>query len=195
MIKVGLTGGIGSGKSMVCQIFAKLGIPVFNADNHAKRLMDEDQQLKEQIVNTFGMEFYTPEGLLDRKKLADLIFNNQIALQKINSLVHPAVRACFNHWAAVQDAPYVVQEAAILFESGQAGRFDKTILVIAPLEVKINRVIIRDGNTREKILKRMHNQLPDSEKIAKADFVVLNDGQTMVLPQIIDIHKKLMYNG
>jgi dephospho-CoA kinase len=195
MIKVGVTGGIGSGKSMVCQVFAKLGIPVFNADLAAKKLMDEDQILKQQLIDTFGEDIYTPEGLLDRKKLAGIIFNDQLALQKVNALVHPFVREHFDQWAEKQNAPYVIQEAAILFESGQAERFNKTVLVIAPEEVRIERVMQRDNTTHEKVLERMANQLPDKEKIGKADFVVLNNGEAMVLPQIIEIHQKLLNNG
>lgn len=192
MLKIGITGGIGSGKSIVCDIFKKLGTPVFNADFAAKHLMNTSPNIKQKIIDTFGADIYLNSNILDRKKLASIIFNDQIALKKINAIVHPAVRDFFETWALQLQAKYVIQEAAILFETGQIDQFDKIVLVIAPLEVKIERVMQRDKILRELVVERIKNQLPDSEKISRSDFVILNDGQQMLLPQIINIHNKFI---
>ena len=191
MIKVGITGGIGSGKSVVCSVFDKLGIPVFSADNAAIALMEKNQLVKTRLIALLGNDIYLKNGALDRKKMAGIIFNDQIVLRKVNEIVHPAVRNEFNSWAEKQTSVYVVQEAAILFESGQTGFFDKIVLVIAPLEMRIERVMQRDNTTRDKVLERMKNQWPDTKKIEQSDFVVLNDNSAMVLPQILEIHQKL----
>lgn len=192
MIKVGITGGIGSGKSVVCSVFNKLGIPVFSADNTAIELMEKNQLVKSRLTALLGNDIYLDNGALDRKKMAGIIFNDQLVLRKVNEIVHPAVRNEFNSWAEKQTSAYVVQEAAILFESGQTSYFDKIVLVIAPLELKIERVMQRDNTTREKVLERMKNQWPDEKKIEQSDFVVLNDNSAMVLPQILEIHQKLI---
>ncbi|MBN2264154.1 MAG: dephospho-CoA kinase [Prolixibacteraceae bacterium] len=190
MLKIGITGGIGSGKSLVCDVFKNLGIPVFNADLAAKHLMNNAPNIKQEISDSFGSDIYLKNNTLDRKKLASKIFNDQIALEKINAIVHPAVRNYFETWAQHQQTAYVIQEAAILYETGQIDQFDKIVLIIAPLEVKIERVMQRDTISRELVLERIKNQLPDSEKISKSDFVILNDGQQMLLPQILNIHNK-----
>ncbi|HPR60466.1 MAG TPA: dephospho-CoA kinase [Prolixibacteraceae bacterium] len=192
MLKIGITGGIGSGKSLVCDIFRNLGIPVFNADLAAKHLMNNASDIKQKITVTFGASIYRKDNTLDRKKLASIIFNDQIALEKINAIVHPAVRDYFETWAQQQKTAYVIQEAAILFETGQIEQFDKIILVTAPLELKIERVMQRDNISRELVVERIKNQLPDNEKTSRSDFVILNDGQQMLLPQILNIHTKLL---
>lgn len=191
MIKVGITGGIGSGKSTVCTIFSKLGIPVFNADLAAKHLLDNDLSIKKQIKNIFGKSIYLENDTLNRKKLAQKIFNDQISLQRVNEIVHPAVRMLFETWTKQQTSSYVIQEAAILFESGQHEHFDKIILVIAPLDIKIERVIQRDNVTKELVLERMKNQKNDEEKIELSDYIILNDGNNKLLPQILTIHEQL----
>lgn len=191
MIKVGITGGIGTGKSMVCNIFSKLGIPVYVADTEAKILMNTNSAIKQQLLALFGKDIYNENDVLDRKKLSEIIFNDKIALAKVNAIVHPIVRKHFNKWADLQQSAYVIQEAAILFESGQNAYFDKIILVTAPYEIKIERVMKRDNISREKVIERMNNQLTDEEKIPKSDFIINNDNKSMVLPQVLEIHKKL----
>ncbi|HKM94402.1 MAG TPA: dephospho-CoA kinase [Prolixibacteraceae bacterium] len=191
MIKVGLTGGIGAGKSMVCNIFSKLGIPVYVADTEAKLLMNTNPAIRQQLLALFGKNIYLENDVLDRKKLSEIIFNDKIALAKVNAIVHPIVRKHFDKWADLQKSAYVIQEAAILFESGQNIHFDKIILLTAPYEVKIERVMKRDNVSREKVIERMNNQLTDEEKILKSDFIINNDNISMVLPQVLDINKKL----
>lgn len=191
MIKVGLTGGIGAGKSMVCNIFSKLGIPVYVADTEAKLLMNTNPAIRQQLLALFGKNIYLENDVLDRKKLSEIIFNDKIALAKVNAIVHPIVRKHFDKWADLQKSAYVIQEAAILFESGQNIHFDKIILLTAPYEVKIERVMKRDNVSREKVIERMNNQLTDEEKILKSDYIINNDNISMVLPQVLDINKKL----
>lgn len=192
MIKVAVTGGIGSGKSVVCKIFEKIGIPVFNADFEAKKLINTSRTIHDKLVSLFGAAIYQSNGDIHRKKMADLIFNDNFALQKVNEIVHPEVRKRFVEWAKEQNSPYIIQEAAIIFESKQTQSFDKIITVTAPLELKIERVIKRDQVSKEEVYKRMQSQLPDEIKIAKSDFVIMNDEIEMIIPQIIEIHNKLI---
>jgi dephospho-CoA kinase len=192
MIKVAVTGGIGSGKSVVCKIFEKIGIPVFNADSEAKKLMSTSSHIHDELISLFGSSIYQPNGDIHRKKMADLIFNDNFALQKVNEIIHPEVRKKFREWAEEQKSPYIIQEAAIIFESGQSDSFDRIITVTAPIELKIERVMKRDLVAREKVLDRMKKQLPDEEKIAKSDFIIVNNDIEMIIPQIIEIHKKLI---
>ena len=161
MLKVGITGGIGSGKTLVCTIFAALGVPVYHADTQAKLLMNTDHELKASIEKYFGNDIYR-NGTIDRRKLAEIIFNDKKALEKINSLVHPAVARDFESWSALQTSPYVLEEAAIIFESDIAHRFDKVILVTAPENLRIERVCARDNVTPEIVRKRMKNQWTDN---------------------------------
>jgi len=192
MIKVAVTGGIGSGKSVVCKIFEKIGIPVFNADFEAKKLINTSRTIHDKLVSLFGAAIYQSNGDIHRKKMADLIFNDNFALQKVNEIVHPEVRKRFIEWGKEQNSPYIIQEAAIIFESKQTQSFDKIITVTAPLELKIERVIKRDQVSKEEVYKRMQSQLPDEIKIAKSDFVIMNDEIEMIIPQIIEIHNKLI---
>ena len=192
-MKVAVTGGIGSGKSLVCSILEKIGVPVFYADDVSKMLINNSPEIKRSLTALFGTDIYLENGTIHRKKLANIIFNDNIALQKVNSIIHPEVRKAFDVWAEQQtSAPYVVQEAAILFESGLISHFDKIILVTAPLELKIERVMKRDSITRELVLERMKNQLPDKVKIEHSDFRIENDGRKMILSQILKIHEKLI---
>jgi dephospho-CoA kinase len=191
MIKVGLTGGIGSGKTTVAKIFETLGIPVFYADTEAKVLLDESEEIKSGLINLFGAALYA-DGKLNRKELASHIFNDKEAIQKVNSIVHPAVTKRFEEWRAKQKATYVLQEAAILFETGGYKRFDKNILVSAPKEIRIKRIMQRDGLTEDEILARMQNQWDENHKIALADFVILNDESEMLLPQILRVHEDIL---
>lgn len=195
MIKVAVTGGIGSGKSIVCKVFQHLGIPVFNADEVAKQLIISQQNIKEGLKALFGASVYRSDGSIDRKMLADIIFNNQLALQKVNQLIHPVVYQAFQSWAKAQCSNYVIQEAAVIFENKHHDRFDVIVTVTAPLEVKIRRCIERDHSTRDDVLSRMKQQLPDEYKIEHSDFVITNDDQQLILPQIIAINKKLIKYG
>jgi dephospho-CoA kinase len=192
MFKLGLTGGIGSGKTLVCQIFEKLGVSVYYADKAARDLMNTDDELKEGIRQMFGKEAYGDEGL-NRLYLAEIVFGNHEMLSGLNSLVHPAVQKDFRRWMQEQEgAPYVVEEAAILFESGASSGMDLSVLVYAPEELRISRVIKRDGLKREDVLKRMGHQMSEEEKMERADHVLLNDGTSMLLPQVIELHNMVI---
>lgn len=192
MFKLGVTGGIGSGKTLVCQIFEKLGVAVYNADSAAKTLMNSHRELKAGIVQVFGKEAYGPEGL-NRSYLAGLVFGNREKLEVLNKLVHPVVRQDFLKWTELQEAsPYVVEEAAILFESGAYAFLDQSVLVYAPQELRIERVMKRDGIGREQVLKRMGHQMDEEKKSEMADHVLMNDGMHMLLPQVIELHTKIL---
>lgn len=188
MLKIGITGGIGSGKTTVCRLFELQGIPVFYADTQAKEIMNTDELLISGIKQAFGDEVYK-DGLLNRSKLAALVFNNNIELQKLNSLVHPAVFRAFDTWINQQKSLYVIKEAAVLFESGSYKDCDFTILVTSPKSLKISRVIKRDAVTEADVLKRMDKQLSDEEKEKLADFVIANDEKQLLIPQVLELHK------
>lgn len=194
-LKVGITGGIGSGKSTICKVFEKLGTPVFEADPVAKRLIDTDPEIRKGLIDLFGPDIYTANEGIDRKKLAKKIFNDEIQLEKVNALVHPAVRAAFLKWAELQDVPYVVHEAAILFESGFYKMMDYSILVTAPEEDRIKRVTMRDGSSREQVIERMNRQWSDEEKRKLASIEIKNDNRELILPQIVKIDKQLREYG
>lgn len=192
MKKVGLTGGIGSGKSTVAKIFETLGIPVYYADLEAKRLMVEDTSLVEAIKELFGEEAYDANGRLNRAFIAQRAFPEPELLKKLEALVHPAVLRDGERWHAAQrDAPYTIKEAALLFESGSYRQLDKVITVFAPLELRIQRVMARDKSAREDVEARIARQMPEDEKIALADFVVYNDGSRSLISQVWQIHKEL----
>lgn len=191
MIKVAVTGGIGSGKSTVCEIFEKLGIPIFYADQSAKELMNSDNNIKEKLISYFGNEIFDEDEKLLREKFAEIIFNNKTYLKKVNEIVHPEVRKKFDEWVLSQNAPFVIEETALVFESRQAQLFDKIILVTAPLEIRIERIMKRDNATRGKVLERLNNQFNDEMKIEESDFVITNDEKELIIPQIINIYSKL----
>lgn len=192
MTKVGVTGGIGSGKTLICQVFEKLGIPVFYADEEAKRLLNDDPQVKEAVMKYFGREIYDESGI-KKALLASKIFNNQEALREINSIVHPAVRRLFLEWAESKESVfhYLIEEAAILFESGSYKDLDFNVLVYAPEELRIERVAKRDNTNREHIKTRMKHQMKDEEKIQLVEAVIYNDESQLVIPQILEIHQQL----
>jgi dephospho-CoA kinase len=192
MIKVGLTGGIGAGKSYVGRIFSQFGIPVFIADIEARKIQLTNPEVIKKMIDLLGKDIYLQNGDINRKKLAQIIFNDKIVLQKVNEIIHPAVRKAFEEWTKKQTSPYVIQEAAVIFENQQSKNFDKIISVTAPVELKIKRVMGRDNISREEVLKRMKNQLPDEEKIRQSDYVINTDNQQLILPQIIEIHNKLI---
>jgi dephospho-CoA kinase len=191
MIKVGVTGGIGSGKSLICEVFSHLGIPVYTADDAAKMLMDHDPEIIKELSGVFGDDIYI-EGKLDRKKLADLIFKDSKLLAEVNRIVHPKVQQDFIVWcASFTGIPFVLQESAIIFESNAGKLFDYIILVTAPEETRMQRVLSRPGMTGEKILRIMKNQLPEEEKIVRSHFVIKNDETHLVLPFILSIYAKI----
>ncbi|MBN1769309.1 MAG: dephospho-CoA kinase [Prolixibacteraceae bacterium] len=191
MLKIGLTGGIGAGKSYVGRIFSKLGIPVFIADIEARKIQLTDSDIIEKLINLLGNDIYLPNGDINRKKLANIIFNDKIARQQVNEIVHPAVRNKFNCWANKQTSPYVIQEAAIIFENQQEKNFDRIITVSAPIDERIERIINRDAIRREEVMQRIESQLPDKLKIEKSDFVIYTGTGQLIVPQIIEIHKKI----
>jgi dephospho-CoA kinase len=195
MLKVGVTGGIGSGKSLVCRIFRMLGIPVFEADAVARMLINNNETIRENLIHLFGPDIYTNEGAIDRKQLAGQIFNNRNLLLKVNEIVHPQVRNNFIEWAAKLDEPYVVHEAAILFESGFFKMMDFNILVTAPESIRIQRVIERDRLSMEQVVERIGRQWKDDEKAKLADIVIINDDKELIIPQIIEIDRKLRNHG
>lgn len=191
MIKVGLTGGIGSGKTLVSEIFIHLGVPVFNADFEAKRILNSDHELIQLLKSNFG-DIYV-QNKLNREKLASIIFNDQDALKKINSLVHPRVRERFKKWSENQlQASYILEEAAILFESNVHKELDLTINVHADELIRIDRVVKRDKTNIEAVKSRMKNQLSDFDRIKLADYTIYNNGNKMLLPQVLDIHYKIL---
>ncbi|WP_320018528.1 dephospho-CoA kinase [Labilibaculum manganireducens] len=191
MLKVGLTGGIGSGKSIVGRAFEMMGIPVYIADIEAKRLMVFDSELRNLLISRFGNQIYDSNFNLNRKLLAEIVFNDSEALQDINSIVHPAVRKDFIRWCEQHSQiPYVIQESAIIFDSGLYKNFDKIITVAAKDEIRIQRVMERDSMSRELIVERMRSQLPESVRIEKADFVIYNNTE-LILPQIKRIDKQI----
>ncbi len=191
MFKVGLTGGLGSGKTTVAKLFEEKGIPVFYADDEAKKITDTSDHVRQQLITEFGQDLYD-DGKLNRPALANIIFNNEAAIQIVNDIVHPAVRQAFQEWAFIQRSDYVLEEAAILFETGEYRAFDKTILVTAPVELRIERVMKRSKWTKEEAESRLKNQWDESHKIPLADFVILNDGTRPLGPQISDIHESLL---
>ncbi len=191
MLKVGLTGGIGSGKTFVANIFAHLGIHIYYADVEAKKLYDTDQILLQQLRETFGSCIFDG-NILNKKALATIVFSDSGALAKLNNLVHPAVEKHFNAWVTQQNSPYVIQEAAILFESGFNKFMDKTIVVAAPEELRIERVVKRDNVSAEEIRKRMQHQLPQDKLINMADYTITADNATPLLPQVLGIHNQLL---
>ncbi len=196
MIKIGVTGGIGSGKSTVCEIFESLGIPVFHADLEARRLQNSDPLIKSQITDLLGSDCYNKEGLMDRKLVASRIFTNKALLTQMNKIIHPAVREEFHSWIhGYPEAPYVIYEAAILFESNTAADFDQIILVVADQDIRINRVMIRDQVDKEQVKMRMANQMLDQDKIKLADCVIDNNEVELLYPQILKIDKSIKENG
>ena len=195
MIKVGITGGIGSGKTTVCKVFRVLGIPVFEADTTAKQLMNTDAELRNNLIGLFGTAVYQPDQTIDRKYLAGIVFTNPSLLAQLNELVHPVVRKAFEEWCLIQHSPYVLHEAAILFESGFYRMMDKTITVVTSEKQRIERVVKRDSLTVELVKQRMRNQWSDDEKIKLADFVIGNNDRELIIPQIVEIDKKIRAHG
>ena len=191
MLKIGITGGIGSGKTTVAKVFEVLGIPVYYADDAAKRLMNTDEKLKEKIQLQFGNDVYK-DGRLDRKYLSEIVFKNPEKLQLLNALVHPATLKDAERWMQNQSTAYSLKEAALIFESGAQEQLDYVIGVTAPDPLRIQRTMHRDNITREEVILRMDRQMDETIKIKLCDFVIKNDEQEMLLPQVLELHKKLL---
>lgn len=193
-LSIGITGGIGSGKSLICKIFAKLGVPIYDADSKAKTLMTSDKILVAQIKKQFGESSYQVEGSLNRDYLSREVFNDPIKLERLNQLVHPRVGLDSEQWIeGNKGVPYVVKEAALLFESGAHKQLDKIIVVTAPETMRIQRVLNRDkSKSKEEVLKIIRSQMPEEEKIKLADFVIRNDESELVIPQVLKLHERFI---
>lgn len=190
-LRIGITGGIGSGKSMVAGIFKVLGIPVFDADSAAREVMNHHEGLRAAIIGSFGEGAYK-DGVLDRKYLASVVFNDPFQLEKLNALVHPYAIAAADEWAGRQNAPYTVKEAAIFFEAGSAIGFDYMIGVYAPQHIRIKRAMQRDNLTRDEVLNRMNRQIQEEIKMRLCDFVIVNDDQHLLIPQVLKLHERFL---
>lgn len=191
MIRVGITGGMGSGKSTVAAIFAAMGIPVYEADAVARSIMNTDPALRAQIIASFGASAYT-NGELNRSWMAEKVFNDEEQLEKLNQLVHPVVIAAGEKWMQQQTTPYAIKEAAIIFESGSQRYLDFIIGVTAPLSLRIQRVMHRSQLTREEVLRRVERQMDDIIKMKLCDAVIINDEQHALIPQVLSIHQHLI---
>jgi dephospho-CoA kinase len=191
MLKVGLTGGIGAGKSIVAAIFRQLNAPVYDADSSAKRLMNEDENIKVKIIHLFGNEAYI-DGKLNRSFIAAQVFADKSKLELLNNIVHPATIKDAEEWFIKQERPYAIKEAALLFESGSAEGLDYVIGVTAPILLRLRRSMLRDKVSKEQIEDRMKNQIEDEIKMRLCDFVIHNDEKQLIIPQILKIHKTLL---
>jgi len=185
---IGLTGGIGSGKSVVAKIFTTLGIPVFNADEAAKVMMQSNPEMKAKLIEQFGTSIYNASGL-QKGKLAEIVFNDPYQLQLLNAIVHPVTIQAAKNWAAKQTTSYVIKEAALIFESGAADGLFKVIGVTAPLSLRIHRVMQRDGVSKEQVEARMQHQISDTIKMRLCDYVIQNNNQEMLIPQVLELDK------
>jgi dephospho-CoA kinase len=192
MLKIGLTGSIGSGKTTIAKVFTTLGVPVYFSDTEAKKILD-NQEVIAEVIKMMGHEVIDSTGKVDRKKMANKVFNNVEKLQWLNSLIHPRVRKHFMEWVdRNSDKPYIIQESAIMLETGFSKYFDKIIVVSCPLEQRIQRVVKRDGMSREDMMDRMENQWSEELKLMKADLVIKNDDDLLALPQIIEHHEYIL---
>ncbi|MDR0749938.1 MAG: dephospho-CoA kinase [Tannerellaceae bacterium] len=194
MIKLGLTGGIGSGKSVVASLFEITGIPVYIADTESKRLADTSPVIRKGLTGLFGEDIYRG-GALDKKRLASLIFNDKEALRRVNAIIHPEVNRDFLQWASRQQVPVCAIETAILFESGFDKQVDLSVMVYAPFELRIGRVAIRDKASRDEITRRIQNQLPDEIKKERADFIIYNDDEHPLIPQVERLIQSILTKG
>jgi dephospho-CoA kinase len=192
-LQIGITGGIGSGKTLVSKIFACLGIPVYDADSHAKELMTTDGILVSQIKKEFGDLSYLSDGTLNRKYLSEVVFNNQERLDVLNKLVHPRVGENYTQWVKRHNKKaYVLKEAALLFETGSYQALDKIIVVHAPEEVRIKRVMHRDGRAEQQVREIIRKQMSEEEKLKRADFIIHNDESSLIIPQVLALHNLLL---
>ncbi len=192
ILKVGLTGGIGSGKTTIARVFEILGIPVFYADKEARELINNDLGLMAKIIQVFGTEAYH-ENRYNVQYISKIVFNDRSMLEKLNNITHPHIFDAFSRWAGIQkNTPYLIMEAAILFESGFSEIFDYTITVNSPKEIRILRITKRDNTDTDKIMAIINNQLTDSERSMKADFAIINDNSRLIIPQVLELHEKFV---
>ena len=195
MKKIGLTGGIGSGKSTIAQAIKHIGYPAYIADEEAARLMNSHPDIRKDITERLGANCYTSEGHINKPVLAQIIFENKEALEEVNRIVHPRVMEAFEQWAAMQSTSLVFCETAILYESGLERYFDAVICVTAPEEVRVRRVMERDRCELKDVMARVRNQMDEDEKCQRANFVIYNDGEHMAVPQVLDVLHKLQTNS
>ncbi len=191
MLRVGITGGMGSGKSTVARMFGILGIPVYFADDEAKNLMNSDPDVKQAIISLFGSEAYI-QNQLNRKYISSVVFAAPEKLQALNTIVHPAVIAHGEKWLHHQTTPYALKEAALLFESGSNRQLDLVIGVWCPVALRIERVMERDQTGREDVIARMQKQMPEEEKMKLCDFIITNDEKEAIIPQVLNLHRVLL---
>ena len=191
MLKVGLTGGIGSGKSTVAKIFEVLGIPVYYADEAAKQIINSDEELKRKITDAFGKESYINDQL-NRAYIASIVFDNPEKLELLNSLTHPATISDAERWMEQQTSPYVIKEAALIFESGSAENLDYVIGVYTPAPLRIKRIMDRDQISRDEVMKRMNRQIDENIKMRLCDKVIVNDEQQLITTQVLALHEQLL---
>ncbi len=193
-LQIGITGGIGSGKSLVSRIFQQLGVPVYDADGRAKELMTTDSILAGQIKKEFGMQSHSPDGIIDRTLLAQTVFNDPLKLEKLNRMVHPRVAEDYNHWVEQHwDKPYVIKEAALIFEAGSWKGLDKVIVVASPAGLRMQRILSRDTHrTANDVQAIINNQMPEEEKLKRANFIITNDESQLVIPQVLQLHEQLV---
>ena len=193
MLKIGLTGGIGSGKTTVAHIFEVLGIPVYNADNAAKKLMNEDENLQQEIIKHFGTESYV-DAKLNRPFLAEAVFSDPKKTLLINSIIHPATIVDAEKWFHQQKGPYAIKEAALIFEANAEKNLDLVIGVSSSYELRLQRVMLRDGINKEAVEKRMQNQMDENKKMESCDFVINNNETELLIPQVLSLHKMILQN-
>ena len=191
MLKIGLTGGIGSGKSTIAKIIETLGYPVYISDSKASELINRDEEIKKHLTELLGKDIYQSDGNLDKKRLATIIFNDKEVIKQVNGIVHPAVTRDFMEWCSAQRRPLLFFESAILFEAKLENLFDYIILISTDLETRVERVISRDATTREKVIERINNQMPDEIKQSKSNFVIYNNNDDKVIKQILSIIHQL----
>ena len=193
MLRIGLTGGIGSGKTSVSNILKNLGVPVFSSDEEGRKILNENDQAKREVIAAFGNDMYNSQGELDRKRMANLVFNDPRSLEELNLIVHPKVNEAFEDWCHEHEkSPYIIKEAAILLETGAYHDLDKIVNVFAPKELRIERVMKRDSANQEDVLRRMRFQYSEEERNELADFIVMNEKDTDLLPQVMELHEILL---
>jgi|TARA_B100001063_G_C16763066_1_gene557049 dephospho-CoA kinase len=192
-LRIGITGGMGAGKSTVCKIFNQIGIPIYDADSRAKWLMNNDSELKEVVRTNFGWDSYTRKDDLNREYLAKVVFNNEEKLKALNGIVHPAIMKDFEFWIKEhKNEPYSLKEAALLFESNSYKILHKVIVINSPIETRIERVVKRDHVKKEDVLKRIENQSSDRERMEKADWIIYNDSNHSLIEQVMKIHQEIL---
>lgn len=196
MLKIGITGGIGSGKTTACKIFDLLGVKVYYADNRGKYLLQYNSKVIEKVKYLFGEEIYDDSGTINRPKLAGIVFKDKEKLKALEAIIHPAVKDDYENWVLEnKHEPYLLKEAALLFEAGSYKDLDKIIVITAPKEIRAARVVKRDSTSLQSVMERMEHQWPEEKKAEMADFILKNDNESLLIPQIIELHKKLVLSN